>query len=72
MLGKLMNTYQVYKARISPALNESSALQYFECSNAIETCNRIMFNSTRARVYNRTRDCHICGLAETSDVLVSA
>ena len=67
-----MNTYHVYKARISPALNESSALQYFEHSNAIEICNGIMFNSTQARVYNRTWDCHICGSAETSDVLVSA
>ena len=40
-LGKLIN---VYTARMSPALNGSSALQRFECSNAIEIRNRIMFD----------------------------
>ena len=47
---KLMNTYLIYTARVSPALNRSSALERFECGNAIIICNRIMIS---------TRDCHI-------------
>ena len=33
-----------YKARMSPALNGSSAIQRFERSNAIEICNGITFD----------------------------
>ena len=29
---------------MNPALNGSSALERFKCGNAIEICNRIMFN----------------------------
>jgi len=36
MLSKLINTYHVYTACMSPALNGSSALECFECSNAIK------------------------------------
>ena len=43
-LGKLINTCHVYTARMSPALNGSSALQRFERSNAIEIRNGIMFD----------------------------
>ena len=43
-LCKLMNTYHVYTACVSPALNGSSALQRFERGNAIEIRNRIMFD----------------------------
>ena len=39
-----MNTYHVYTVRMSPALNGSSALQRFECGNAIEIRNGIMFD----------------------------
>ena len=39
-----MNTYHVYTAHINPALNGSSVLERFECSNVIEICNRIMFD----------------------------
>ena len=51
VLGKLMNTYYVYTARLSLAFNESSALEHFECGKAIEIRNGIMFISTW--------DCHI-------------
>ena len=44
MLGKLMNTYHIYTAHMNPALNGSSALERFECSNAIEIRNGIMFD----------------------------
>ena len=44
MLGKLMNTYHVYTACISPAFNGSSVLERFEHSNAINIRNRIMFD----------------------------
>ena len=44
MLGKLINTCHIYTARMSPALNGSSALQRFKRSNASEICNRIMFH----------------------------
>ena len=49
--GKLINTCQVYTARMSTALNGSSALQRFERSNAIEIRNGIMFDFT-IRFYN--------------------
>ena len=39
-----MNTCHIYTARMSPALNGSSALQRFERSNAIEIHNGIMFD----------------------------
>ena len=39
-----MNTYHVYTARMSPALNESAVLEFYEHSNAIEIRNRIMFD----------------------------
>ena len=29
---------------MSPALNRTSALQRFECSNAVEICNETMFD----------------------------
>ena len=48
---KLMNTYLIHTAHVSPTLNRSSVLEHFECSNAIEICNGIMIS---------TRDCHIC------------
>ena len=44
MLGKLINTCHICTARMSPALNGSYALQRFECSNAIEIRNEIMFD----------------------------
>ena len=44
MLGKLMNTYHVYTARMSPAFNGSSVLERFERSTVIEICNGIMSN----------------------------
>ena len=44
VLCKLMNTWYVYTARMSPTLNGSSALQRFERSNAIEISNTIMFD----------------------------
>ena len=44
MLGKLMNTYHIYTARMSPAFNGSSALEHFERSNEIEIHNGIMFD----------------------------
>ena len=39
-----MNTYHVYTARMSLTLNGSSALECYKCGNAIEICNRIMFD----------------------------
>ena len=39
-----MNTYHVYTVRMSPALNGSSAVERFKHGNAIELCNRIMFD----------------------------
>ena len=50
-LGKLMNTYHVHTACMSPALKGSSALECFEGSNVIEIRNGIMFDFTQ--------DCHI-------------
>ena len=44
LLSELINNYHIYTARMSPALNESSALECFECSNAIELRNEIMFD----------------------------
>ena len=40
MLGKLINTYHVYTASMSTALNGSSMLECFEHSNAIEIRKR--------------------------------
>ena len=37
-----MNTYHVYTACMSPILNESSALEWYEHGNAIEIENGIM------------------------------
>ena len=34
----------IYEARMSPALNGSSAIWRFEHSDAIEICNRIIFD----------------------------
>ena len=45
-LCKLINTWYIYTARMSPTLNGSSALQHFGCSNAIEICNRIPGTAT--------------------------
>ena len=39
-----VNTYHVYTARMSPALNRSSALERFECSSAIKIRNGKMFD----------------------------
>ena len=44
MLGKLIDTYHVNTVRMSFALNGSSALERFECGNAIEIRNGIMFD----------------------------
>ena len=44
MLGKLMNTYHVYTARMSPALSGSSALERFKRINVIEIRNGIMLD----------------------------
>ena len=44
VLCKLMNTWHVYTAHMSPTLNASSALLCFEHSNAIEIHNAIMFD----------------------------
>ena len=44
MLGKLINTCHIYTVRMSPALNGSSALQHFKCSNVSEIRNGIMFD----------------------------
>ena len=41
---KYMNTGHVYSARMSPALNRSSALQCFKCGNTIKICNRVRFD----------------------------
>ena len=43
-LCKLMNTWDVYTACMSPTLNGGSALQPFKRSNAIEIHKGIMFN----------------------------
>ena len=45
-----MNTYHVYTAHMSPALNRSSALEHFECSDATELLSGII----------STWDCHTC------------
>ena len=39
-----MDTYHVNTVRMSLALNGSSALERFDHGNAIEICNRIMFD----------------------------
>ena len=39
-----MNTYHIYTACLSPALNRSSVLEHFERSNASEIHNGIMFD----------------------------
>ena len=44
MVCKLMNTWYVNIAHISPTLYGSSALQYFKHDNVIEICNRVMFD----------------------------
>ena len=38
-LGKLMNTYHVHTASMSPTLNKSSVLECIECGNVIEKSN---------------------------------
>ena len=44
VLGKLMNTYHIYTAHMSPTLNGSFALECFERGNAIKIRNGMMFN----------------------------
>ena len=44
VLSKLINTYHIYTERMSPALNKSSALECFECSNVIKIRNGIVFD----------------------------
>ena len=39
-----MNTYHIYTACMSPALIRISALERFECGNAIKVYNGIMFD----------------------------
>ena len=39
-----MNTWHVYRVRMSPTPNGSSVLQRFECGNAVEIRNGIMFD----------------------------
>ena len=39
-----MNTWYIYTAPMSPTHSGSTVLQHFKCGNAIEICNRIMFN----------------------------
>ena len=51
MLGKLMNTYHVYIARMNPTPNRSTVLQRLEGSNAIKIRNGVLFD-----FYS---DCHI-------------
>ena len=51
-LGKLMNTYHIYTARMSPVLNRSFVLERFERGSAIKIRNGIMFISIQ--------NCHIC------------
>ena len=60
-LCKLMNTWHVYTARMSPTLNGSSALQPFKHGNAIEMRNRIMFDFYPGleHIYVYT-PCHVC------------
>ena len=43
-LCKLMNTWHIYTARMSPTANGSSVLKRFKHSNAIEIRNGTMFN----------------------------
>ena len=42
MLHRLIRYSCIYAVRMSPTLNESSALQCFERGNVVEICNRIM------------------------------
>ena len=49
-----MNTYHVYTAHMSPALNRSSALEHFECSDATELLSGIILPGTATRVYIHT------------------
>ena len=44
VLCKLMNTWHIYPVHMGPTPNRSSALQRFECVNALEIRNGIMFN----------------------------
>ena len=44
MLGKLMNTYHVYIARMNPTPNRSTVLQRLEGSNAIKIHNGVLFD----------------------------
>ena len=44
MLGKLINTYHIYTACMSPILNESSVQEWYERGNVIEIENGIMFD----------------------------
>ena len=44
VLCKCGTYYRVYPLCMSPALNESSALQYFKHSNTMKIHDRIMFN----------------------------
>ena len=39
-----MSTYHVHMARMSPILNESSALEHFKHGNMIKICNGIIFD----------------------------
>ena len=51
-LGKLVNTYHVHTASMSPTLNKSSVLERIECGNAIEKSNGIMFDFYPALPHN--------------------
>ena len=52
LTGKLVNTYHVHTASMSPTLNKSSVLERIECGNAIEKSNGIMFDFYPALPHN--------------------
>ena len=44
MLRRLIKYSCIFAVRMSPILNGSFVLRHFECSNAVEICNGIMFD----------------------------
>ena len=44
VLCKLMNTWHIYTVHMNPTPNSRYTLQHFECGNAMEICNGIMFD----------------------------
>ena len=43
MLHSRIDSCCIYTARLSSAVNRSSNIQYFECSDAIEICDGIIY-----------------------------